>query len=91
MKVSQIVLIVLLLVAIAIAVAILFGIGVIAKTVVFTVSSLIMIVIIKKGIMGNSIKISIADLFKFDILAFFFVEIVLLAIIRLYISIIYHH
>lgn len=67
------------------------SLGIVAKIVIFIVSSWIMIVLIKKAMMRNSGEIGIKDFFKIDILIFFFVEIVLLAIIRLYCLIVYHH
>ena len=85
--VFQYVLFVLLLVAAFIAGEIF---GIVAKIVIFILFSWVGIVLIKKAMMRNSGEISINDFFKFDILAFFFVECVLLAIIRLYCLIVYH-
>ena len=86
-EVFQYVLILLLLVAAIIACAIF---GVVAEIVVFILYSWVGIVFIKKAMMRNSGEISIKDFFKIDILAFFFVECVLFAIIRLYCLFVYH-
>ena len=64
--------------------------GIVAKIIIFILLSWFGIVFIKKAMMRNSGEIRLKDFFKKDILVFFFVEIVLLAIARLYCLLVYH-
>lgn len=64
--------------------------GIVARIIVFILSSWFGIVVIKKAMVRNSGEISISDFLKSDIPIFFFVECVLLVIIYLYCKIVYH-
>ena len=86
-EIFQYVLILLLFVSAIIAGVILGGI---AEIVIFIVLSWIVLTLIKEAIMGKR-EIKIKDFFKFETIAFNIVAYVLLAIIRLYCLIIYHH
>lgn len=86
-EVFQVVLFVLLLVAAIIAEI---KCGIVAKIIIFILLSWFGIVFIKKAMMRNSGEIRLKDFFKKDILVFIFVEIVLLAIARLYCLFVYH-
>lgn len=65
------------------------SLGIVAKIVIFIMSSWIILTLIKEAMMGNS-EIKIKDFFKVGTIVFMFVAYVLMAIIYLYCLFIYH-